>query len=169
MRGEAITGMRSSLCLLGALLGKCGYVTMEHPGGCVIGDRPIDLHIHALEQMGVEFLEETDFCPHGQKKLHGAQITLKFPSVGATENILLAAVKATGDTVITGAAREPEVIALCEFLTAWWALRSKGWEVRNLSSMAAEIFTEPGIQFRRTGSWQERICLAVSAAAGVYC
>lgn len=58
MRGEAITGMRSSLCLLGALLGKCGYVTMEHPGGCVIGDRPIDLHIHALEQMGVEFLEE---------------------------------------------------------------------------------------------------------------
>ena len=58
MRGEAITGMRSSLCLLGALLGRCGYLTMEHPGGCVIGDRPIDLHIHALEQMGVEFLEE---------------------------------------------------------------------------------------------------------------
>lgn len=118
MRGEAITGMRSSLCLLGALLGKCGYVTMEHPGGCVIGDRPIDLHIHALEQMGVEFLEEDGLLSARAKNLHGAQITLKFPSVGATENILLAAVKATGDTVITGAAREPEVIALCEFLTA---------------------------------------------------
>lgn len=118
MRGEAITGMRSSLCLLGALLGKCGYVTMEHPGGCVIGDRPIDLHIHALEQMGVEFLEEDGLLSAQAKNLHGAQITLKFPSVGATENILLAAVKATGDTVITGAAREPEVIALCEFLTA---------------------------------------------------
>ena len=115
MRGEAITGMRSSLCLLGALLGKCGYVTMEHPGGCVIGDRPIDLHIHALEQMGVEFLEEDGLLSARAKNLHGAQITLKFPSVGATENILLAAVKATGDTVITGAAREPEVIALCEW------------------------------------------------------
>ena len=58
MQGEAITGMRSSLCLLGALLGRCGYVTMEHPGGCVIGERPIDLHIRALQQMGVEFREE---------------------------------------------------------------------------------------------------------------
>ena len=99
MRGEAITGMRSSLCLLGALLGRCGYVTMEHPGGCVIGDRPIDLHIHALEQMGVEFLEEDGLLSARAKNLHGARITLKFPSVGATENILLAAVKATGDTV----------------------------------------------------------------------
>ena len=58
MQGEAITGMRSSLCLLGALLGRCGYVTMEHPGGCIIGERPIDLHIRALQQMGVEFREE---------------------------------------------------------------------------------------------------------------
>ncbi len=79
MRGEAITGMRSSLCLLGALLGKCGYVTMEHPGGCVIGDRPIDLHIHALEQMGVEFREEDGLLSARAKKMHGAEITLKFP------------------------------------------------------------------------------------------
>lgn len=120
MRGEAITGMRSSLCLLGALLGRCGYVTMEHPGGCVIGERPIDLHIRALEQMGVEFAEEDGLLSARviDEKMHGAQITLDFPSVGATENILLAAVKAYGDTVITGAAREPEVMALCEFLTA---------------------------------------------------
>ncbi len=118
MRGEAITGMRSSLCLLGALLGRCGYVTMEHPGGCVIGERPIDLHIRALEQMGVEFAEEDGLLSARAKELHGAQITLDYPSVGATENILLAAVKASGDTVITGAAREPEVTALCEFLTA---------------------------------------------------
>ncbi len=168
MRGEAITGMRSSLCLLGALLGKCGYVTMEHPGGCVIGDRPIDLHIMALEQMGVEFLEEDGLLSARARKTARCPDYTEVPSVGATENILLAAVKATGDTVITGAAREPEVIALCEFLTAC-GLRSKGWEVLNLSSMAAEIFTEHGSQFRRTGSWQERICLAVSAAAGAYC
>ena len=120
MQGEAITGMRSSLCLLGALLGRCGYVTMEHPGGCVIGERPIDLHIKALQQMGVEFREEEGLLSAWAKdeKLHGAEILLDFPSVGATENILLAAVKASGDTWIIGAAREPEVTALCEFLTA---------------------------------------------------
>lgn len=120
MQGEAITGMRSSLCLLGALLGRCGYVTMEHPGGCVIGERPIDLHIRALQQMGVEFREEEGLLSAQVKdgKMHGAEITLEFPSVGATENILLAAVKADGDTRILGAAREPEVTALCEFLTA---------------------------------------------------
>lgn len=120
MQGEAITGMRSSLCLLGALLGRCGYVTMEHPGGCIIGERPIDLHIRALQQMGVEFREEEGLLSAQVKdgKMHGAEITLEFPSVGATENILLAAVKADGDTRILGAAREPEVTALCKFLTA---------------------------------------------------
>lgn len=118
MRGEAITGMRSSLCLLGALLGRCGYVTMEHPGGCVIGARPIDLHIKALEQMGVTFREEKGLLSACAQHLHGADIALEFPSVGATENILLAAVKAEGDTRITGAALEPEVTSLCEFLTA---------------------------------------------------
>ena len=118
MQGEAITGMRSSLCLLGALLGRCGYVTMEHPGGCVIGERPIDLHIRALEQMGVEFREENGLLSAQVRDegMHGAEITLDFPSVGVTENILLAAVKASGDTRILGAAREPEVTALCEFL-----------------------------------------------------
>lgn len=124
MQGEAITGMRSSLCLLGALLGRCGYVTMEHPGGCVIGERPIDLHIRALEQMGVEFREENGLLSARVKdeRMHGAEITLDFPSVGATENILLAAVKAMGDTRIIGAAREPEVTALCEFLSACGAV-----------------------------------------------
>ena len=101
MQGEAITGMRSSLCLLGALLGRCGYVTMEHPGGCIIGERPIDLHIRALQQMGVEFREEEGLLSAQVKdgKMHGAEITLEFPSVGATENILLAAVKADGGIV----------------------------------------------------------------------
>ena len=122
MQGEAITGMRSSLCLLGALLGRCGYVTMEHPGGCVIGARPIDLHIKALEQMGVVFREEEGMLSAQAQDLHGAEIVLDFPSVGATENILLAAVKAAGDTRIIGAAREPEVTALCEFLTACGAV-----------------------------------------------
>lgn len=116
MSGEAITGMRSSLCLLGALLGRCGQVVMEYPGGCVIGERPIDIHMNALESMGVTFLEKAGKLHAHADRLHGADITLPFPSVGATENILLAAVTAEGDTIIRGAAMEPEVTALCDYL-----------------------------------------------------
>lgn len=153
MQGEAITGMRSSLCLLGALLGRCGYVTMEHPGGCVIGERPIDLHIRALQQMGVEFREEEGLLSAQVKdgKMHGAEITLEFPSVGATENILLAAVKADGDTRILGAAREPEVTALCEFLTACGA-QIEGIGGSELLVMVTDHFIVHGTQFRQTGS-----------------
>lgn len=122
MSGEAITGMRSSLCLLGAMLGRFGEVLMEHPGGCVIGARPIDLHLKALQRMGVEFIEEEGLLVGRVAKLHGADIRLEFPSVGATENILLAAVKAEGDTVITGAAKEPEIETLCRYLCACGAV-----------------------------------------------
>lgn len=113
---EAVTGMRSSLCLLGALLGRCGKVMMEYPGGCVIGERPIDIHVAALKQMGVVFQEENGRMKAFSKGLHGAEIVLPFASVGATENIVMAAVMAEGDTVVYGAAREPEVMALCRYL-----------------------------------------------------
>ncbi len=116
MPREAVTGMRSSLCLLGALLGRCSEVVMEYPGGCVIGKRPIDLHIKALEQMGVDFMEEGGRLRAFADRLHGAEIRLERPSVGATENVILAGVMAEGDTVLEGAAREPEVIALCRYL-----------------------------------------------------
>lgn len=116
MRSEAVTGMRSSLCLLGALVGRCGEVVMEYPGGCVIGRRPIDLHLEALRRMGVEFYEEGDRLHAAARGLHGADIRLSFPSVGATENVLLAAVLAEGDTVLEGAALEPEITALCRYL-----------------------------------------------------
>lgn len=113
---DAVTGMRSSLCLLGALVGRCGEVQMEYPGGCMIGKRPIDLHIRALEKMGVAFREENGMLYAKTADLHGADIELPIPSVGATENIILAAVMADGDTTITGAAMEPEVEALCRYL-----------------------------------------------------
>lgn len=116
MCSEAVRGMRSSLCLLGAMLGRCSEVVMEHPGGCVIGSRPIDLHIAALKQMGVEFQEEAGLLKATADRLHGAEITLPKPSVGATENIILAGVMAEGDTVLEGAAREPEITALCRYL-----------------------------------------------------
>lgn len=115
---EAVTCMRSSLCLLGALLGRCGRISMEHPGGCVIGQRPIDLHIRALRQMGVEFREEEGRLMATADKLCGAHIRLPFPSVGATENVVLAAVLAEGDTVLEGAAMEPEITALCHYLVS---------------------------------------------------
>ena len=99
MPEDAVTGMRSSLCLLGALLGRCGEVVMEHPGGCVIGSRPIDLHLSALRQMGVEFTEKDGRLMAKASRLHGARICLPFPSVGATENIVLAGVMADGDTI----------------------------------------------------------------------
>lgn len=122
MKSDAVRCMRSSLCLLGALLGRCGEVLMEHPGGCVIGSRPIDLHIAALEKMGVSFAVEGSRLKAVVKRLHGAEIRLEKPSVGATENVILAGVMAEGDTILHGAAREPEICALCRYLENCGAL-----------------------------------------------
>lgn len=113
---DAVRGMRSSLCLLGAMVGRCSEIVIEHPGGCCIGERPIDLHIGALEQMGVSFHEEGSKLTAVTHHLHGAEIRLSKPSVGATENVILAAVMAEGDTVIRNAALEPEIQTLCSYL-----------------------------------------------------
>ena len=113
MPADAITGMRSSLCLLGALLGRTGRVVMEYPGGCVIGARPIDLHLGALQQLGAHFHEEEGtIIGEAPRGLTGTLIQMPKSSVGATENIVLAAVMARGETIVRGAAREPEVEAL---------------------------------------------------------
>lgn len=109
--------MRSSIVFLGAVLGRTGRCRMSYPGGCELGARPIDLHIAALRQMGAEITEEHGYldcaAPAG---LSGARITLSFPSVGATENIMLAAVTAKGSTEIHNAAREPEICDLASYL-----------------------------------------------------
>ena len=116
MPREAVQGMRSSLFLLGALLGRCGEACMEYPGGCVIGERPIDMHLEALGRMGASFEEKDGKLKAEADRLHGADIRLRFPSVGVTENVIMAGVMAEGDTRLEGAAREPEVQALCRFL-----------------------------------------------------
>lgn len=116
MKSAAVTGMRSSLCMLGAMIGRCSEVVMEYPGGCVIGERPIDLHLAALEQMGVTFRQEDGLLKAFAKELHGAEIRLPSPSVGATENVILAGVMAEGETTLEGAAEEPEITALCDYL-----------------------------------------------------
>lgn len=111
--------MRSSIIFLGAIVARMGKAILSYPGGCELGPRPIDLHLMALRRMGVSINEDHGslncFVPNG---LHGAVISLAFPSVGATENILIAAVLAKGTTVINNAAREPEIWDLADFLNS---------------------------------------------------
>lgn len=108
--------MRSSVILLGALLGRFGQASTCYPGGCSIGKRPVDYHICALRQLGAEIEEEGGCIRAKAVRLSGTEIRLPYPSVGATENALLASVLAEGTTVIRGAAREPEIEELCLFL-----------------------------------------------------
>ena len=108
--------MRSSIIFLGAIISKCGRATVSMPGGCPIGLRPIDLHLKGLRELGVSIKEEHGYINCSADKLVGANVHLDFPSVGATENIMLAAVYAEGETYISNAAREPEIIDLANFL-----------------------------------------------------
>lgn len=109
--------MRSSIIFLGALLARFGRAELTAPGGCEIGLRPIDLHLTALSALGVQTEERCGvLCCRAPNGLHGAAVTLSFPSVGATENILLCAVCAEGETVVRNAAREPEISDLAAFL-----------------------------------------------------
>lgn len=107
--------MRSSILLLGSLLGRCADAQVAYPGGCVIGARPIDLHVGGLRAMGAS-VTETDGYVNACGMPQGGTVCLSFASVGATENLLLAAARAQTKTVIEGCAREPEIVALCEFL-----------------------------------------------------
>ncbi len=111
--------MRSSIVFTGALLTRFGKAKVTPPGGCEIGLRPIDLHLSSLRQMNAEISENGGILEcNAEKGLCGCRITLAFPSVGATENIILSALSAQGETVITNAAREPEIIDLADFLTS---------------------------------------------------
>lgn len=131
--------MRSSVIFMGALLARCGEARLSLPGGCQLGKRPIDLHLAALRKMGAEIEEDRGeiFCR--AEALKGAEIVLPFPSVGATENIMLAACAARGETVIHGAAREPEIAALQDYLKAMGAdVRGAGTDTVTIGSLSPE-------------------------------
>ena len=108
--------MRSSVVFLGAILARCGQAEMTYPGGCELGARPIDLHLAALRSMGAAIQETGGRLACRRERLTGTEIVLSLPSVGATENAMLAACGAEGTTVIANAAREPEIVDLQTFL-----------------------------------------------------
>jgi UDP-N-acetylglucosamine 1-carboxyvinyltransferase len=118
---ELVKGMRSSIIFLGGALGRFGRAKINHPGGCNLGVRPIDLHKKALKALGTEMTEEHGLITCTARCLKGTTINLDFPSVGATENIMLTASKADGVTVITNAAQEPEILDLAGFLNSMGA------------------------------------------------
>ncbi len=113
---EHVRRIRGSVCVLGPLLGRLGSARVALPGGDAIGSRALDLHFNGLSKLGAQFDNEHGYIVGKAPQLTGASIWLDFPSVGATENILMAAVLAKGTTVIDNAAREPEIIDLCEML-----------------------------------------------------
>src|SRR6266478_6185452 len=116
---DVVRKMRASVCVLGPLLGRCKEATVSLPGGCIIGDRPIDLHLKGFEALGAAVRVEGGNVKVFAPKLHGAVINLrgKFgPTVLGTDNVMMAAVLAEGTTVIEGAAQEPEVVDLANFL-----------------------------------------------------
>ena len=113
---DLVKTMRASVLCLGPLLARLGVARVAMPGGCAIGARPVNLHLSALERMGAEFELEEGYI-HGKcAGLRGAHIQFDFPTVGGTENLLMAAVLADGETTLENAAREPEVVDLANFL-----------------------------------------------------
>jgi len=110
--------MRSSVIFLGAVLARTGSACMSFPGGCELGPRPIDMHLEALRTLGATITEQDDNVIAAAGKLHGARVRLRFPSVGATENVMLASCVSRGETIIENAAREPEIEDLAGFLNA---------------------------------------------------
>ncbi len=113
---ELVSAMRASILVLGPLLARYGKATVSLPGGCAIGSRPIDLHIHGLEKLGASIGLEHGYIQAEAKKLHGAEIDFEKKTVGATENMVMAASLAQGETVLKNCALEPEVTNLCQLL-----------------------------------------------------
>lgn len=158
---EALTGkMRSSIVFLGPLLARCGQVKIAYPGGCRLGPRPIDLHLQGLRQMGAIVQErQQDLLCCAPQKLQGTRITMSFPSVGATENLMMAAVFAKGKTTLCQVAREPEIVDLAAFLNRC------GAKIRGAGSSVIEIEGVTRLQGCEHTVMGDRIAAATYLAA----
>ena len=153
--------MRSSVIFLGAVLARTGEARLCAPGGCELGPRPIDLHLAALRRLGADIREKGGDLRCRTKGLRGTEISLTIPSVGATENAMLAACGAKGETVIYNAAREPEIVDLQQFLNAC------GARVRGAGSSAVVVEGGIPLHMAEYTVMADRICAAtyLSAAA----
>ena len=146
---ELMRKMRSSVILAGAIIGKYHKANFSYPGGCDIGARPIDLHLKGFEKLGIEIKEEYGEIVCSSEEIVGTQINLDFPSVGATENIILASCLAEGTTVLTNSAKEPEIEDLVKFLNKAGAkIKGAGTDrieiigVRKLSEISYNIMPD---------------------------
>lgn len=133
---EPVSKFRGSFLLAAPLLARMGRARISMPGGCPIGNRPVDLHLKGFSLMGAEVEHGHGFVDLSCKKLQGAKIYLDFPSVGATENLIMAAVLADGETIIENAAAEPEITDLAEFLNAQGA---------KITGMGSDTITIQGV------------------------
>ena len=156
--------MRSSVIFLGAILTRFGWVEMSYPGGCELGPRPIDLHLKAMQTLGARVQERGGRILCDAQQLTGGEITLSLPSVGATENAMLAACGGRGESVICNAAREPEIVDLQNFL------RAMGYEVHgaggSVISVRGQCDTRDAVHTVMPDRIAAATWLAAAAAAG---
>lgn len=151
---DFIRKMRSSILFMGALLNKYGYVKITLPGGCELGARPIDLHLKAFEKLGVTIKEHYGYYECMCKKIIGNDVYLDFPSVGATENIMLLACRCIGKTTIHNAAKEPEIIDLQNFMN------SMGADIKGCGTDTIEIYGVKNLSGTKYSIMPDRIVAA---------
>ncbi|SHF66901.1 UDP-N-acetylglucosamine 1-carboxyvinyltransferase [Jatrophihabitans endophyticus] len=158
---ELVRKIRGSICVLGPLIARTGRAKVALPGGDAIGTRPLDMHFAGLERMGTEISIQHGFVVAEARELRGASIWLDFPSVGATENIMTAAVLAKGTTVIDNAAREPEIVDLCRMLVAM------GAQIDGIGTSTLEITGVDGLSGTTHDAVPDRIVAGTWAMAAV--
>ncbi|WP_375500936.1 UDP-N-acetylglucosamine 1-carboxyvinyltransferase [uncultured Jatrophihabitans sp.] len=158
---DLVRKIRGSICVLGPLIARTGRAKVALPGGDAIGTRPLDMHFAGLEKMGVDIRIEHGYVVADSTELRGANIWLDFPSVGATENIMTAAVLAKGTTVIDNAAREPEIVDLCQMLV------SMGAQIDGIGSSTLEITGVEGLHATSHDAVPDRIVAGTWAMAAL--
>jgi len=156
---DLVRKMRASICVLGPLLARCGQVDVALPGGDNIGSRGLDMHIEGLQRLGAQVRSEHGYLIATGAELHGAQVWLDFPSVGATETVLMTAVTASGTTVIDNAAREPEIVDICTMLTAM------GAHIEGIGTATVTVHGVPELKPVRHRTVSDRIVVGTWAVA----
>lgn len=139
-----VSKMRASIVVLGPILARVGHAKVSMPGGCTIGSRPIDLHLKGLEAMGVKISQTAGYIEAKAERLHGAHIYMDFPSVGATQNLMMAATLADGVTVIENAAREPEIVDLAILLNEMGA-KVKGAGTETITITGGDVLIRDAV------------------------